>query len=572
MRILATNPDTIGDLVLRQPLYAALQAAGHELMLVVRPLVQPLVPLVAPGAAIAVCKASIYNPALREDDSSLSEVVAAARAWEPDVLLVAPYQWTVLEERLAADLPHARLITMSGKRFGDPRYGTAPPSGFPEHEVVQVAEEVAEVRKNELLAGAVLGTAAKLGDPAITASEEQILAAEGHLNRMGVEPGGYWIACVGNDQYTAVRNWRPERWSALLAWWARTYGRRFVLVGHEPEREVSEQVRAGMGDRADAAALWAGNGDGDLDVLLGLIAGSAGYIGRDTGPMHLAAAMQKPILAIFGGGTWPRFVPNANASVVLTVGVPCAGCNWQCHLPESVCVKDVPMEEAQRAVEQLEAGEVQRRLVRTLPPSVPQLSAIGRQGAAAAMEHLTQLSVARRELMEQTESMAQALERSARQAGRADVLEQQLEALRAESNRRESILKQRLAAAENLFRTREAEMQRRLDELEKLASRVRSVDAEWSGKMNAVQERSRHVHEQFLKMQREAADLRLQLERSNADQQTLLSLTRQQEQQLGILNERVHGLVVSRWRKYGQRLRLCMTMPWEQHYQNGWHK
>jgi len=54
MRILASNPDTLGDLVLRQPLYRALLDAGHELTLVVRKGLVPLVPYVAPGAQTLV--------------------------------------------------------------------------------------------------------------------------------------------------------------------------------------------------------------------------------------------------------------------------------------------------------------------------------------------------------------------------------------------------------------------------------------------------------------------------------------------------------------------------------------
>ena len=60
MRILASNPDTLGDLVLRQPMYRALQDAGHELTLVVRRAVEPLVRYVAPGAKTIVLPAEVY--------------------------------------------------------------------------------------------------------------------------------------------------------------------------------------------------------------------------------------------------------------------------------------------------------------------------------------------------------------------------------------------------------------------------------------------------------------------------------------------------------------------------------
>ena len=45
MRIVIHNPDAIGDLVLRQPLFAALAKAGHELTVLVSPEWLPLVQL-----------------------------------------------------------------------------------------------------------------------------------------------------------------------------------------------------------------------------------------------------------------------------------------------------------------------------------------------------------------------------------------------------------------------------------------------------------------------------------------------------------------------------------------------
>lgn len=54
--------------------------------------------------------------------------------------------------------------------------------------------------------------------------------------------------------------------------------------------------------------------------------------------MHLAAALGLPLLGVFGGGTWPRFVPRGATGIAMTVAMPCQGCDWRCHLPEPFCV------------------------------------------------------------------------------------------------------------------------------------------------------------------------------------------------------------------------------------------
>jgi hypothetical protein len=316
-------------------------------------------------------------------------------------------------------------------------------------------------------------------------------------------------------------------------------------------------------------------------VLIGLTARSAGYVGRDTGPMHIAAALGRPVLAVFGGGTWPRFLPQVDPSVALAVGVPCVGCGWTCHLPQSYCIKDVPVGEVLQAMKDLESGAVKARSTRLLKPDAGLMSRIGRESAAAARERLTQLSVTRREHMEQTETLAAVLERALKQAGRAEAIAEQLDAASAEYNRREALIKQRLAAAENAFRTREAELTRRLNELEANAGRAqRAIDAQGAqaaretdllSRLALAQDELGRVGAELIQARAEASDLRLRLTRTQADQGTLSTLTRQQEHEVVVLRHRLNDLLASRWRRYGQKLHLCMTLPWEHEMTNGKH-
>jgi len=580
MRILASNPDTIGDLVLRQPLYDALLNAGHELTLIVRPLLAPIMDCIAPGARILVCSHNVYDPRLSADSPEFDDVVAAAKQSEPDLLLIAPFQWTALDERLSAAMPDVRCVAMSGKRYVNIGHGPTPGPGLRASTVVQVGEDAPEVRKNELLAAAVLGQAVSLPDPAISPRAEHVLAAEATLARYGLEPGGYWVACVGDNEHTAIRNWGHARWSETLATWAAKHNRRFLVIGHQSEMAASEAIVKGMGEHAGRASLWSGRGDGDLDVLIGLIAGSAGYVGRDTGPMHLAAAMGKPVLAVFGGGTWPRFLPAVDPSISIAVGVPCVGCGWTCHLPESYCIKEVPPEAVLGAIDELEGGRVTDRRARLLKPDQVLLSRIGREGGVAARQRLIELSVTRRQHMEQSDSLAAVLERALKQAGRAEAAAEELGAARAEFERREAILKQRLAAAENSHRIKEADLSKRLAEAESAAraapppaelQAAQRREAELSERLTRAQADLARTQAELLQARADAADVKLKIAKAERDRGTLTTLSRQQETEVVVLRARLQELMASRWRRYGQRVGLCMTMPWEKETLNGRH-
>src|SRR5678816_2331248 len=92
MRLLVSNPDTLGDLVLRQPMYRALLDAGHELTLVVRPAVAPLVRHVAPGARVLELPYEAYASDIADRWDQFRDLFDTARAANPDALVIAPYR------------------------------------------------------------------------------------------------------------------------------------------------------------------------------------------------------------------------------------------------------------------------------------------------------------------------------------------------------------------------------------------------------------------------------------------------------------------------------------------------
>ncbi|MFN0133224.1 MAG: glycosyltransferase family 9 protein [Phycisphaerales bacterium] len=598
MRILISNPDTIGDVVLRQPLFAALQAAGHELTLIVRPLLGPLVSLVAPGARVTLCDANLYDPTLRVDAIELDDAAGAAAEADPDLLVVAPFQWTPLEERLARDLPRARSIGMAGRRFVALDHGPTGEASWSPTTAVSVAEDVPEVRKNELLAGAILERAVTLPDPRLEATPAYLAAGRVALARLGLDEDEFWIACVGDGPFTAVRNWRHEAWAEALAQWSSRHDRRFLFIGSAEESESCEHIRGLMGEAGARCATWTGAAGGDLDTLLGLVALSRGYVGRDTGPMHLAAALGKPVLAVFGGGTWPRFLPTATPSISITVGVPCVGCGWNCHLPESYCIKQVPVPAVVQAADELESGRVQSREARQLRPDAALLARIGRESTHAARERLLSLSVSRRESMDTTATLTASLERALKEAGRAEAVAHELESARAEANRRESVLRQRVAATEALLRSRERELLEQIAALEAKAAdgthreqaqaalaravaaehRASQLAADFERRAADIEARLARAHEaltpaqaQLTDARNQAADLKTRLANAEREIAVLASLSRQREDEAELLRIRIHDLMASRWRKYGQRLGIVMTMPWEREARNGHH-
>jgi ADP-heptose:LPS heptosyltransferase len=343
MRIAVLNPDTIGDVIIRQPAFAAIKARGHQLTIAVRDLVAPIAGMIAPGAAVIQYPCNPYVGRFDWESPNGLEFLRKLRAADPDLLVIAPFQHTEFEESVAGFFPRVRVVGFDGLLYRDGYPPTAADSFRRRPQpLIAAALQTAETRKSELLCSAVLGENVSLPAPRLKVSSRVRAAASRRLATLGLAGEKFWCVCAGDFPGVEVRNWDAAQWAELMREIPSKFGVKLLFIGSREEHAATARILGALGE-AVPSSVDLTNEPVDLDLLLGLLAESQGYIGKDTGPMHMAAALGKPVFAIFGGGTWPRFIPAATVGRVITVGVPCSGCSWHCHLGRSVCVKDVPL-------------------------------------------------------------------------------------------------------------------------------------------------------------------------------------------------------------------------------------
>jgi len=92
------------------------------------------------------------------------------------------------------------------------------------------------------------------------------------------------------------KNWRPEGFARVLEEMERAHGLRPVLVGGPSpiERRIADEVLA-----LTRASVVDTLGD-DLRKLVWILEGSALAISPDTGPLHIARALETPVVGLFG--------------------------------------------------------------------------------------------------------------------------------------------------------------------------------------------------------------------------------------------------------------------------------
>jgi heptosyltransferase-2/heptosyltransferase-3 len=137
-------------------------------------------------------------------------------------------------------------------------------------------------------------------------TEEYLPSAAGRARAAelltGVAPRRPWVALhpaggVNPGMTLLAKRWPPERFAALIGRLTAA-GATPILTGAPADREVAAAVLAAL--PADAPRPLDLTGELDLDGHAALAARCDLYVGHDSGPTHLAAAVGTPTVVIFG--------------------------------------------------------------------------------------------------------------------------------------------------------------------------------------------------------------------------------------------------------------------------------
>ncbi|ABL00984.1 glycosyltransferase family 9 protein [Pelobacter propionicus] len=150
------------------------------------------------------------------------------------------------------------------------------------------------------------------------------------------------------------RKWPEQRFAELIDYTIDKWGFDCVLIGGKNDAEASKKVLAYCANRRNVISVV---GELNLSQTAAIIKLSRLYVGNDSGPMHIAAAAETPVLAFFGPQTPALFHPWKTKSRVLFSSRKCSPC-WQksCVSPENYCMMDIAAHEAQKALDSILTG------------------------------------------------------------------------------------------------------------------------------------------------------------------------------------------------------------------------
>ena len=116
---------------------------------------------------------------------------------------------------------------------------------------------------------------------------------------------------------------------------------RIILLGSQSDHHSGQIIAQQNPDRIHN---WCG--ETSLDEAMAVIGLSKIVISNDSGLMHIAAALQKPQIAIFGSSDPKHTPPLSSKAKVIWLNLPCSPCHRrECPLGHLKCLKEISPEQ-----------------------------------------------------------------------------------------------------------------------------------------------------------------------------------------------------------------------------------
>jgi ADP-heptose:LPS heptosyltransferase len=120
-----------------------------------------------------------------------------------------------------------------------------------------------------------------------------------------------------------IKQWPVERFADVAVRLGRERGATIVLTGSGADRSMVDAVRR----RLELLPTIDASGTIDLLTLAAVLERLDVFVTGDTGPMHLAAAVGTPIVAVFGPSDPSRYAPRGDRDRIVRIDLPCSPCN-----------------------------------------------------------------------------------------------------------------------------------------------------------------------------------------------------------------------------------------------------
>ncbi len=158
-----------------------------------------------------------------------------------------------------------------------------------------------------------------------------------------------WVAINPGAAYGSAKRWLPERFAAVGDRVAKQYGFNILLIGGPAEADIGVEIEALMSVKPLNLI-----GKTTVREMMALVSLVRLMVTNDSGPMHIAAAFKRPIVAVFGSTDHKTTHPYGTPHRIVRKEFDCAPCLLrQCPIDHR-CMVSVTADDVMAAIAELE--------------------------------------------------------------------------------------------------------------------------------------------------------------------------------------------------------------------------
>jgi ADP-heptose:LPS heptosyltransferase len=152
----------------------------------------------------------------------------------------------------------------------------------------------------------------------------------------GIE-NDFAIICPGAS--VDYRIWTAHKVAEVTDYLWNKYKLPTLICGSAKDKIISLEIQKSL-KSAKVVCLC---GEINLIELSALMSYGKICITMDSGPAHIAVAVNAPLICVIGGGHYKRFFPygDSNRFRAVTEELDCFYCNWRCKFSKPFCVQDI---------------------------------------------------------------------------------------------------------------------------------------------------------------------------------------------------------------------------------------
>ncbi len=155
------------------------------------------------------------------------------------------------------------------------------------------------------------------------------------LSELGVQFGRPMIAFAPGAEFGSAKRW-PTTHFARLAHTIRDAhpDADIVLLGSAKDHDVCEEIAAQAGTVKNLAGVTS------LEQALAVLASADAVVSNDSGLMHIASALNRPVVALYGPTDPDHAPPFSDVAKALSLRLSCSPCKQrECPLGHQNCMK-----------------------------------------------------------------------------------------------------------------------------------------------------------------------------------------------------------------------------------------